>query len=83
MGRMRPQVYLATCRQNHGPYVLTCVPPSGHQSVGLATSCISSEYRIENARSKHACGEARSLGSLCQVPYLMLPEDIAGVCSSK
>ena len=35
------QVYLKTCRAQHGAATLSCKPKTGHHTKGLATACIS------------------------------------------
>ena len=35
------QVYLKTCRTQHGAATLSCKPKTGHHTKGLATACIS------------------------------------------
>ncbi len=45
-GAVGLQVYLKTCRAQHGAATLSCKPKTGHHTKGLATACISSKCAL-------------------------------------
>jgi len=55
-GAVGLQVYLKTCRTQHGAATLSCKPKTGHHTKGLATACISSKcVSFLGSKSATAC----------------------------